>query len=73
MITLQGCVRPYSLVAFVQEPAETTECKSGIHRCLICLRKQPQEKETGELLATIHAHLDNLIRPLLLTPTERWQ
>ena len=31
-------------------------------RRLTCLRKQPQEKQTGELLATIHAHiLDCLI------------
>ena len=39
---------------FVKQPAERTEYKPGIHGHLImtCLRKQPQEKQTGELLAT---------------------
>ena len=36
----------------VEQPAETAEYKLGIHGCLTCLRKQPQEKQTGELLAT---------------------
>ena len=38
-----------------------TEYKPGINGRLKCLRKQPQEKQTGELLATIHAHMDCLI------------
>ena len=44
----------YSPVAFVQQPAEMTEYASGIHGHLTCLRKQPQEKQTSKLLATIH-------------------
>ena len=59
--TLQGCVRPNSLVAFVQQPAETTEYKPGIYGCLTCLRKQPQKKQTGKVLPTVHAHMDCLI------------
>ena len=51
-------MRPHSLVAFVEQPAETTEYKPSIHGRLTCLRKQPQEKQTGELLATKHAHMD---------------
>ena len=43
--------------SFVKQPAETTEYKTGIHGHLTCLRKQPQEKQTGELLATKHANL----------------
>ena len=35
-----------------------TEYKPGIHGCQICHQKQPQEKQTGELLATIHVHMD---------------
>ena len=60
-ITLQGRVRPHSLVAFVEQPAETTEYKPSIHGRLTWLRKQPQEKQTGELLATKHAHMDCLM------------
>ena len=60
-ISLQGCVRPYSPTAFVKQPVETTEYRLGITGRLTCLRKQPQEKQTGELLATIHAHMDYLI------------
>ena len=59
-MSLQGRVRPHSLVAFVEQPAETTEHKPGIHGHLKCLRKQPQEKQTGELLATKYAHMDCL-------------
>ena len=59
--TLQGRVRPHSLVAFVGQPAETTEYKPGIHGRLIWLRKQPQEKQIGERLATKHAHMDCLM------------
>ena len=46
---MQGCVRSYVLspVAFVQQ---TTEC----------LRKQPQQKQTSELLAKIHTHMNNV-------------
>ena len=44
-------MRPHSLVAFVEQPAET-EYKLGIHGHLTRLRKQPQEKQAGELLAT---------------------
>ena len=54
-------VRPYSPVAFVQQPAEMTECKPGICEHLTCLRKQPQQRQTGELLATMHTHMDCLI------------
>ena len=43
------------------KPAVMTEYKPGIHRCLTCLRKQPQEKQTGGLLSTIHANMDFLI------------
>jgi len=31
VISLQSCVRPYSSVAFVYQPSETTEYKLGIH------------------------------------------
>ena len=51
-------MRPQSLVAFVEQAAETTEYKPGIHGRLTWLRKQPQEKQTGELLAIKHAHMD---------------
>ena len=34
--------------------------KPVIHGRLTCLRKQPQEKQTGELWVTIHAHMDCL-------------
>ena len=57
MISLQGRVRPLSLVDFVEQPAEATECKPSIHGHPTRLRKQPQEKQTGELLATKHAHI----------------
>ena len=53
-------MRPHSLVAFVEQPAETTEYKPGIHRRLTWLRKQPQEKQTSELLATKRAHMNCL-------------
>ena len=56
--TLQGHVRHHNLAAFVEQPAETTEYKPGIHGRLTWLRKQPQEKQAGELLATKHAHMD---------------
>ena len=49
------------MVALVEQPAETTEHKPGIHGCLTWLRKQPQEKQTGKLLATKHAHMDCLM------------
>ena len=39
-LVLQGCVRPYSLVAFVQQPVEASEYKPGFHGCLTCLRRQ---------------------------------
>ena len=48
-------MRPLSLVAIVEEPAETTEYKPSIHGRETRLRKQPQEKQTGELSATKHA------------------
>ena len=54
-------LQPSHLVTFVQQPAEMTEYKPGSHGPLTGLRKQPQEKQTGELLATIHAHMDFLI------------
>ena len=54
-------MRPYSSVAFVKQPAEMTEYKPDIHGRLTGLRKQPQEKLTGKLLATMHAHMDCLI------------
>ena len=54
-------MRPLSLVAFVEQPAETTEYKLSIHGRLTHLRKQPQEKQTGELLATKHAHMYSLM------------
>ena len=47
------------MVAFVEQPAETTEYKLSIHGRLTRLRKQPQEKQTGELLATKHAHMNS--------------
>ena len=58
-ITTRSCET--SQLAFVEQPAETTGCKPSIHGCLTCLRKQPQEKQTGELLATKHAHIDILM------------
>ena len=57
-MSLQDRVRPHSLVAFVEQPAEMTDYKPGIHGHLTWLRKQPQEKQTGELLAT---HMDCLM------------
>ena len=36
------------------ENAWTAGYESGIHGCLTFLRKQPQEEQTGDLLATIH-------------------
>ena len=65
MISLQGRVRPHSLVAFVEQPTEMTEYKLGIHGHLTRLRKQPQEKQSGELLAIKHAHMDRLTRQML--------
>ena len=59
-ITIRLC-ETSQLVAFVELPAEMTEYKPGIHGNLTCLRKQPQEKQTGELLATMHAHMDCLM------------
>ena len=61
MISLLGRVIPHSFVAFIEQPAETTEYKLGIHGHLTCLRKQPQEKQAGKLLATKHVHVDCLI------------
>ena len=58
---LQDHMRPHSLIAFVELPAETTEYKLNIHGHLTRLRKQPQEKQTGKLLATKHAHMDSLM------------
>ena len=37
------------------------EYKLGTHGHLTCLRKQPQEKQTGELFATKHALMDCLM------------
>ena len=45
----------------IVQPAETTEYKPGIHGRLTWLRKQPQEKQTGELFTTKHAHIDCLM------------
>ena len=53
--------RSYETSQPAEQPAETTEYKPGIHGCLTWLRKQPQEKQTGELLATKHAHMDCLM------------
>ena len=46
-------MRPLSLVALVEQPAETTEYKPSIHGRLTRLRKQPQEKQTDELCAEV--------------------
>ena len=54
-------MRPHSLVALVEQPAEMTKYKPGIPQHLTCLRKQPQEKQTGELLAIKHAQMDCII------------
>ena len=58
-ITTRSC-ETHSLVAFVEQPAEITEYKPDIHGRLKCLRKQPQEKQTGELLATKHGLSDDV-------------
>ena len=54
-------MKPRRLAAFVEQSAETTEYKLAFHGRLTCLRKQPQEKQTGKLLATIHAHMNCLM------------
>ena len=38
-----------------------TEYKLSIHGRQTHFRKQTKEKQTGELLATKHAHMDSLI------------
>ena len=58
---MQGCMRPYRRLVFVQQPAETTEHKPGICGRPAFLRKQPYKKQTGELLAKIYAHIYCLI------------
>ena len=56
-MALQGRMKTYSPVAFVEQPTEKTEYNGHLK----CLKKQPQEKEIGELWATMHAHMDCLI------------
>ena len=53
--------KSYNLAAFVQQPAKTAEYKPKIRGRLTCFRKQPRQKQTGELLAKVHAHMDCLI------------
>ena len=58
VLTTRSC-ETFSPVAFVLQPVDY---KPGIHGHLTCLRKQPQEKQTGELLATMHARMDCIYR-----------
>ena len=51
---LGSCVASYSQVAFHYQPPEPTEDTPSTCGRLTHLRKQPQQKQTDELLVSIH-------------------